>query len=268
MSNLIARVLVAAVAVPAIIALLYCVPPPGFYILVLVSTIITSAELFKLVAPQQRIAQATGAAMTAAVSLGMYGGVRDVRVLGTMLVLVPLFGILLPLARPSDVQNAATRAATFAFGPLYIGVPLSFLAILQRDYHPGWTLCALGFAWFGDTFGYLTGIRWGRHKLYPSVSPKKTVEGAIGGLLGSVAGGIWASQHILRGHLPLAHAIVLAVIAGVLGQLGDLGESLIKRSTGVKDSGGILPGHGGLLDRLDATLFTTTSVYLYVLWTH
>jgi phosphatidate cytidylyltransferase len=98
------------------------------------------------------------------------------------------------------------------------------------------------------------------------VSPKKTVEGFFGSLLGACAGALLAHFWYLP-TLPLTHAIPLAVVAGGLGQLGDLVESLIKRSTGIKDSGWIVPGHGGILDRIDALLIVSPLVYLYTLWT-
>jgi phosphatidate cytidylyltransferase len=123
----------------------------------------------------------------------------------------------------------------------------------------------LMFAWFSDTGGYFAGRFLGKHKLYEAVSPKKTVEGALGGLAGSVIGALLAHFWYLPS-IPLVHAIVLALLAGALGQAGDLGESLVKRSTGVKDSGQIVPGHGGVLDRVDALLLTSAVVYLYTLW--
>jgi phosphatidate cytidylyltransferase len=97
------------------------------------------------------------------------------------------------------------------------------------------------------------------------VSPKKTVEGAIGGLGGSILGALCAHFWYLPS-IPLVHAVALAIVAGALGQAGDLSESLIKRSTGVKDSGQIVPGHGGILDRVDALLVTSAVVFLYTLW--
>jgi phosphatidate cytidylyltransferase len=117
-------------------------------------------------------------------------------------------------------------------------------------------------AWFGDTFGYFFGRFLGKHKLYPAVSPKKTIEGALGGLIGSMTGACFAHFVYLKS-FPLVPGLVLAVVAGGLGQLGDLGESLLKRSTGVKDSGQIVPGHGGILDRIDALLMASTVVYLW-----
>ena len=121
------------------------------------------------------------------------------------------------------------------------------------------------FAWFADTGGYFAGRFLGKHKLYEAVSPKKTVEGAIGGLAGSVRGAVLAHFWFLPS-LELVPGIVLALVAGCLGQAGDLGESLLKRSFGVKDSGAIVPGHGGILDRVDALMLTAAVTFLYTLW--
>jgi len=119
--------------------------------------------------------------------------------------------------------------------------------------------------WAGDTGAYFAGRFLGKHKLYEAVSPKKTIEGAIGGLAAAVLGAIVGHYFYLRS-LPLVHAIVLAVLAGGLGQAGDLSESMIKRSFNVKDSGGIVPGHGGILDRVDALMVTASFTYVYVLF--
>jgi phosphatidate cytidylyltransferase len=139
------------------------------------------------------------------------------------------------------------------------------LAVTQRDFGsagPGLCLMSFMFAWFADTGGYFGGRFFGKHKLYEAVSPKKTVEGAIGGLVGAVIGALMASLGYLR-EIPLSHTLPLAIFAGALGEAGDLGESLIKRSMGVKDSGAIVPGHGGILDRADALIFTSIAVYAY-----
>jgi len=123
----------------------------------------------------------------------------------------------------------------------------------------------LMFAWLADTGGYFFGRFFGKTKLYEAVSPKKTRAGFVGALVGAAAGASLASFWYLPS-LPIAHSLPLAIVAGGLGQLGDLVESLLKRSTGIKDSGSIVPGHGGLLDRVDALLFASPLVYLYALW--
>lgn len=149
-----------------------------------------------------------------------------------------------------------------------VSVPLVLLAVVRRDDlrdGPTFVVMALAFAWAADTGGYFGGRFFGRHKLYEAVSPKKTVEGAIGGLAAAALSAV-IIQVLLKPLMPLWHTVVLSLVAGALGQAGDLGESLIKRSVGVKDSGAIVPGHGGILDRVDALLLTSSCVYLYTLW--
>jgi phosphatidate cytidylyltransferase len=268
-SNLTLRLLTAAVGVPAILSLLYWGPAWAFYLLVLPATLIGCAELFAMTHPGDRVSQAVGVLLSAAVSLVVFlADLHDGRPLLTLLLLVPALGPLFTLARLGDIHTAALRSFALGFGPLFVAAPLTLLAVMRRDFQgdgPGLVVMSLMFAWWGDTGGYFAGRFLGKHKLYEAVSPKKTVEGAIGGLAGSVAGGLVASLWYLP-RIPLAHSIPLALIAGALGQAGDLSESLIKRSTGVKDSGAIVPGHGGILDRVDALLMTTVTVYLYAMW--
>jgi phosphatidate cytidylyltransferase len=268
-SNLALRLLTAAVGVPAILALLYFGPKWGFYVLVLPATLIGCAELFAMTHPGDRVSQAVGVAVSAGVSITIFAvGTHNARALLTLLLVVPALGPLVTLIRLGDVHTAALRSFALGFGPLFVAAPLTLLALLRRDFvndGPGLVVMSLMFAWWGDTGGYFAGRFLGRTKLYEAVSPKKTVEGALGGLAGSVAGALVASLWYLP-RIPLSHSIALALVAGTLGQAGDLSESLIKRSTGVKDSGAIVPGHGGILDRVDALILTTVTVYLYAIW--
>ena len=267
-SNLAVRIATALVGAPLIIALLYKGPPWGFYLLVLPATLIGAWELFNMTHPGDRLSQAIGVGMAAAASLALYVSDGDTRVLVTMIVVVPLAGPLLTLVRLGDMKTAALRACAMGFGPLYLGVPLTLLAVMRRDLGgdgPAYVVLTIMFAWFGDTGGYFAGRFLGRHKLYEAVSPKKTIEGSIGGLAGSVFGALLAHFWFLPS-LSLVHGVLLAVVAGALGQAGDLGESALKRSTGVKDSGAIVPGHGGILDRVDALLVTSAVTFLYTLW--
>lgn len=269
MSNLTLRLLVAVVFVPAILALLYVVPPIGFYCLVVWACATAAFELFGMVSNRDRVAQIYGVVTSVAISVAVWMRPADPRVWITIAIAAPLFGLLFPLVRLGDLSTAGLRAATFAFGPLYCGLPLTFLALMRRDVSargPGFVILSLMLAWFADTGGYFAGRFLGKHKLYEAVSPKKTIEGSIGGLFGALVGATWATFGYCSGSLPIVHAVGLALVGGALGQAGDLAESLLKRSTGVKDSGGILPGHGGILDRIDALMFTATTVWLYLLW--
>lgn len=267
-SNLAVRIATAAVGAPLILLLLFKGAPWGFYVLVLPAALIAAWELFNMTHPGDRVAQGIGVALTALTSAATFFATGDVRVLLTMLVAAPLAGPLLTLVRLGDMKTAALRACALGFGPLFIGVPVTLLAVLRRDLGtagPGFVVLTIMFAWLGDTGGYFAGRFLGRHKLYEAVSPKKTVEGAIGSLVGSVVGALLAHFWFLP-VLPLEHGIPLALLAGTLGQAGDLGESVLKRSCGVKDSGAIVPGHGGILDRIDALMLTSAVTYLYALW--
>ena len=267
-SNLAIRLLTAAVAAPLILALLYLGPPWGFFVFLLVVVIIGAIEFFAMVRPGDKVSMAVGTLLTAAVMMIVWRWGTDPKVLLSLVFLLPFVSLLFVLLRLGDVSRAALRALAMTFAPLYLGGGLGALAMLRRDAGvdgPGFVVLALMLAWLSDAGAYFAGRFLGKHKLYEAVSPKKTVEGALGGLAGSVAGALLAHFFYLRS-LPLADALILAIVAGGLGQAGDLGESMIKRSFGVKDSGGIVPGHGGIMDRVDALLVTGTISYLYVLW--
>ena len=193
---------------------------------------------------------------------------------------VSTFGVMTAAMRWRWPEGEPTRAVTGTLaGVLYVGLPLSFVPVLrampERALGPadllatGPTLPAftamsavllpLIVTWVGDASAYFTGHAIGRHKLAPTISPGKTIEGSIGGLIGAVAAsvliaGAWIDPHPAMTVSP-ALAAGLGLALGVATQLGDLVESLLKREAGVKDSGTIFPGHGGMLDRLDALLW-------------
>ncbi|MCZ7557900.1 MAG: phosphatidate cytidylyltransferase [Bacteroidia bacterium] len=128
----------------------------------------------------------------------------------------------------------------------------------------GWTVIALlGSIWMCDTAAYFGGRSMGRHKLFPRVSPNKTWEGALWGFAAAV-GSMLLARALVLDYLSIADAITLGCIIGVLGQLGDLAESLLKRDAGVKDSSALLPGHGGVFDRFDSLIFVSPAVFLYL----
>lgn len=266
--NLAVRVATAAVGAPLILLLLYKGAPWGFYLLVLPAALIAAWELFNMTHPDDKVAQVMGVALTAATSAALFFSYADPRILLTTLAVVALAGPFLTLFRLRDMKTAGLRAMALSFGALFVAVPLTLLAMLRRDLGdqgPGYVVMTIMFAWFGDTGGYFAGRFLGKRKLYEAVSPKKTVEGAIGGLVGSALGAVLAHFWFLP-KLSLEAGIPLALVAGALGQAGDLGESLLKRSFGVKDSGAIVPGHGGILDRVDALMLTSAVTFLYTLW--
>lgn len=168
------------------------------------------------------------------------------------------------------------RAAISAFGILYISIPLAlFIAIanLSNVVRPGYesydyykVIGCFCLIWANDTFAYLFGRKFGKTPLFPSVSPKKTREGTAGGVVGTI-GVAFALYYISPAHLQLIEWIGLAVIFSLFGSWGDLVESRLKRSFNIKDSGTLLPGHGGILDRFDALIFSIpfAASFLYFL---
>lgn len=173
---------------------------------------------------------------------------------------------LLFLFRVRNITTAAREIAYAVLGFIYIPFLLMHLVMLHRTtYGWQWLLVIMLIVMTNDTAAYYTGSAFGKHRLYPLISPKKSVEGALGGLAGSICGTILAKFTFFP-ELPLADAVITAVVIGILGQTGDLFESLLKRSFGVKDSGSIIPGHGGVLDRMDSIIFAAPAMYYYVIY--
>lgn len=269
-SNLAIRLVTAAVVVPPLLGLIFKGPAWGFFVLVLVAAAIAADELFRMTHPGDAVARAIGVVTTVGTCAATYQFSTEPRALLAMIAAVTLIGLLTPLWRLGDMQTAALRTLAGVAGPFYIGALLATLALLRRDggEDNGGKLVfmSLTFSWLADTGGYFFGRFLGKTKLYEAVSPKKTRAGFVGALVGAGVGAAIASLWYLPA-LPLSQALPLGLFAGAIGQLGDLVESLLKRSTGIKDSGGIVPGHGGMLDRIDALIVVSPIVYLFAAYT-
>jgi phosphatidate cytidylyltransferase len=176
--------------------------------------------------------------------------------------LLLLFALLI-LFRIREIKNAAGEVAIIFTGFLYVALPLGHL-ILLRALPAGiqWLFLMMIIVMVGDSVAYYVGTAVGKRRLYPAVSPKKSIEGSLGGLAGSIAGAFLVRATFFPALTP-ADCIATALLLGILGQLGDLFESLLKRSFGVKDSGTIVPGHGGILDRLDSVIFAAPAAFYY-----
>ena len=172
-----------------------------------------------------------------------------------------LLSALVFLFRINDITKVAGELALLLTGFLYVPFLLGHFILLRQSPHGiSWIFLLLIIVMCGDTFAFYVGTSFGKRRLYPVVSPKKSIEGSLGGLVGSVVGALVVKSTFFP-ELPLGACLSTAVLLGVLGQLGDLFESLLKRSFGVKDSGVIIPGHGGILDRLDSLLFAAPAAY-------
>ncbi|MDR4479180.1 MAG: phosphatidate cytidylyltransferase [Nitrospira sp.] len=182
----------------------------------------------------------------------------------TVLLGVTAIALCMPLVSSKSLRDALTDGMVLVMGVLYIGLALSYL-VLTRGLHDGALLIffVVIVTWAGDTGAYLVGKSMGRHALAPIVSPKKTYEGLAGGLGLACFLAVVARAWFLPG-LSLIDCLALGVILTLTGLIGDLAESAMKRSAGFKDSGALIPGHGGMLDRLDSLLFTGPVFYYYV----
>jgi phosphatidate cytidylyltransferase len=182
----------------------------------------------------------------------------------TSAIVLSLFGLL---TRRQKEGTFTSWVWTIA-GILYIGWLLSHLVALRGlDSGRNWVFLVLFVTWVSDTTAFLVGRGLGRHKLAPTISPGKTWEGTIGGICGGIAvSSLFFTPTPLQLPLTSGQAILLGAITSILGQVGDLVESLLKRNLGVKDSGNLMPGHGGILDRIDSLILAGIVVYYYAVW--
>ncbi len=266
MSNLALRLLTAAVGIPIILWMLFYAEPFVFSAFGVFAAAVAATELAAMALEGERVLSiwlviATAAA-NAVLTFAPTGEALTALLLGLF-----VMGPLVVLARPDPLEKAALRMGWLIAGPIYIGGAIAAIAKLHHLVEGGgtWVVLAMALAWGSDTGGYFAGRAFGKHKLYEKISPKKTIEGSIGGLAAVVAMALAVHFLWLPSLTPL-HAVVLALVAGATGQAGDLCVSVIKRSTGVKDSGWIIPGHGGLLDRIDALMFTAAVTLAYTTW--
>ena len=260
------RVITALWGIPLFIVIIWFGGEPGFTILVAIWGLLAVFEFYRMVAAA-KVPPLTyfGLIWTLLFIISPH---FDYDFLTPLLfasaVVLSLIGLLL---RPKKEGAFIGWAWTIA-GILYIGWLLSHLVAL-RGLADGrnWVFFALFITWASDTTAFFIGKKLGRHKLAPNISPGKTWEGTIGGILGAIIMSILFFSPTPF-HLPLIHwqAILLSILVSIVGQAGDLVESLLKRNMGVKDSGKLVPGHGGFLDRIDSVVFTGIVVYYYVIW--
>ena len=164
------------------------------------------------------------------------------------------------------ISVASLSVDSTILGTVYIGWAFGHHMILLRDISGagrGLIFFLLVTVWLCDTAAYLFGKRFGRHKLRPRISPAKTIEGTIAGIVFGTLGGLGIWSFLLQEILSFPHALILGILLSIVGQLSDLSESIIKRSADVKDSGHLIPGHGGLLDRCDSLIFSAPALYIY-----
>ena len=250
------RVLTGAVLIPLVVALMLLAPTRSVRLALTFVALLCLSEFLKLAGrysaePMRLVAYLSGAWIVAAPAPP-----------GIPLLLgVTLLLLTLAMLGGRDLAASLPSAAATLLGVVYTAVPFR----LAGDLHaagPHWLLYTLWINWIGDSAAFCAGRAFGRHKLAPRISPGKTWEGAAASLLAAAILGPLYLRRFLPAESALPFAAALSIAVNIAAQTGDLAESALKRGAGVKDSGALLPGHGGFLDRLDGILFSVPVVYL------
>jgi len=294
--HLLKRVLTAVVLIPIVLLLVLKAPVPA---------LAAVAALVALLAVQELLRLAEGYGIRPFhwptyifvvlffLFLALSGSDKPLLAAGAFVYLGGLAAAVAPFVflaigmRRADLSSAFPAAMLSAFAFVYVALPLGLLVELRELWSGAFLVISLLLiVWAGDIFAYFVGRSLGHHFMSPRVSPKKTWEGALASLLASVGVGALLYQYalpissaLLNAHLiirrdgffalqkpPLLPTLLLSAAINVAAQLGDLVESVIKRGAGAKDSGAILPGHGGMLDRIDALLFAIPVLWYYAAW--
>ncbi|MBI4459768.1 MAG: phosphatidate cytidylyltransferase [Acidobacteria bacterium] len=260
------RILTAVLLIPLVVCLILWGPA---YLLVAVQLAITEVALWEFF----RLAEGAGAPVirglgftfAAAIAILSLAHSISVWTLATVVLflMVLLGGAMLPRRELSCYLDSVSATL---LGALYIALPLGLLVWICLQ--PGGRLPALFVlvvVWTGDTAAFFAGSKWGRHKLAPRISPGKTWEGSAASLAAAILTGLLFARFFLK-QIGYLEASFLATIVNVAAQIGDLAESALKRNAGVKDSSNLVPGHGGVLDRIDALLFAAPVLWYYWSW--
>jgi phosphatidate cytidylyltransferase len=259
------RLTSAVVILPPLLLFLYYAPLELFLILVLLVVALSLHEYLHMLALAPRSARA-GASYTVALFLVLaaYIGTERWMLMGVSLSMVVL-AVSVMLSPPPGVHGFVALVQGF-FGVLFIGWSLSHLVLLRSLPEGKWYvffLCTT--VWVGDSVAMYVGQGFGHYKLAPAISPGKTWEGAVGGVLGCALAAVLGARFFLP-QLTLGQSLLLGLVVSLAAQSSDLSESLLKRYAGVKDSGELIPGHGGILDRIDSLLFATPLLLYTLEW--
>jgi phosphatidate cytidylyltransferase len=244
------RIVSGAVLIAVVLAAILFLPFVGLRVLAVVVAAVATSEYVRIVGGDE-VAAAGALAACWVVADGTSASLASVAVIALVMT------ILAVMVRNAGIQPAAAGG----FATVYVGMPLGMLVAVHKTFGPSVTLLLIGTIVVSDTAQYYTGRALGRHPLAPTISPKKTIEGAIGGVVFGTLFIVLLGARLYDLSPWTAVPFGLGVV--LLGIVGDLFESRLKRAAGVKDSSHLIPGHGGVLDRIDALLFAAPAFYLY-----
>ena len=265
------RVLTAIPLIALLVAILEFFPPLVFTFLVMGVSWLALDEFFQIARKSGlEIYRWPGHVLALLLVLAMYFFPNNFQALFVVLGSSVFILLLLGLTRRNSLSGVMGGCSATTLGLFYIPFSLGLMILIRAAEYPQgpgkrWVFFGLLTTWFGDTAALCAGKLWGRHKLAPCISPKKTWEGTLGGLLGNVLAALLAREMLLP-LVPLGSLLAISLLLGVFGQLGDLAESTLKRGANMKDSSNLLPGHGGMLDRVDAVLFVAPTLFVYSIW--
>lgn len=267
LGNLTTRVIVGVIGIPLLIVLSLVGKVP-FLIFVLAIGLVSYFEFTRMMRNKHGYTnKLIGYLSVAVLIINEYKPIIDYH---SLLLLITILLLLFELFRNKD--SAVANIGSTLLGIFYIGILSATIIDLREFYNDsaftypqgGYLIISILVSiWICDSAAYFIGSAFGKHKLFPRVSPNKSWEGAVAGFVFAIAGMI-ASHEFILDFMELKDVIVIGFIVGLFGQIGDLIESLLKRDSHVKDSSSIIPGHGGILDRFDSLLFTAPIVYLYL----
>ncbi|MBZ0167845.1 phosphatidate cytidylyltransferase (CDP-diacylglycerol synthase) [Candidatus Methylomirabilis lanthanidiphila] len=259
------RILSAAILLPAFLLLVQFGTALHFFLLVALAILVGLHEFYGMAEaggwhPLTSLGMGCGVALSCVEFFGAPAPWLISIFAGVMILL-----LITLLVEGTEQKETALRGAITLFGLIYVAVLLSFPALLRAmELGRAYIFYLVFVTWAGDTGAFYVGSTMGKRLLCPSISPRKTVEGSVGGLVCSIVASGLAKLWFWEG-LGAVEVVVMGLGLGAMGQVGDLCESMLKRSFGVKDTGALIPGHGGLLDRVDSLLFTAPVLYVAAL---
>lgn len=266
------RILTAIVGLPILLYTVWSPTPYFFIALIAIAVVLALAEFYSLASKIGAKPQALAgyAAALVVVASFVYDEPRLAIAAFSALVIGSLAAAVF---KPDEIKQSLLSVSASVFGVIYVAllagclagvrmIPDTFAGMSGTHFSSKLITTFFAIVMMTDTGAYYTGRTIGRHKLAPRISPGKTIEGSVGGFVAAIGAGLLC-RLIFFHELPIAHALLLGAAIGALGQIGDLAESMLKRSANVKDSGKLLPGHGGILDRIDSILFCAPLLYFY-----